>query len=79
MSSFQLDLANTYYFQEKLEMFTYKQVYNSLADYAYQKFYSAAKSAKFSIFKTCKLAVADKILGALQRARKLLWIKANLF
>ena len=41
-------------------MFTFKYVYNSLADYANPKFYSAAKNARFSIFKTRKLAVVGQ-------------------
>ena len=60
ISSFQLNLADNYYFQEKLEIFTYKQVENSLVGGANQTFYSAAKNAKFSVFKTCKMAVAGQ-------------------
>ena len=43
-----------------------------MTDGANQTFYSAAKNAKFSIFKTCKLDVGDKILGAPQRGKKII-------
>ena len=38
-----LHLANTYYFQEKLEVFNYKYIQNSLVYGANQTFESAAK------------------------------------
>ena len=60
ISSSQLKLADNYYFQEKLEMFIYKQVYISLVDGVNQTFKSAAKNAKFSVFKTCKMVVVGK-------------------
>jgi len=44
-----------------------------LADGANQTFYSAVKNAPFSIFKTCKLAVAGQnMLGAPHRGQKII-------